>query len=129
MSTLQSQQEADAIDKACGVIPIGKYAGNKNKRDYECPICGDLYQAKPNAVRNGNYLCCVQIIKQPPQNKDKQQRILAAGWKLLVIKSDGYDLPTPNRLRKVLFNHFAHGSKRHTITMNSWYKAKRKHEG
>lgn len=42
------------------------------------------------------------------------------GYKLLRIRSDGYDFPTEKQLRKILLNDFKHNCKKKTITMKSW---------
>jgi hypothetical protein len=59
----------------------------------------------------------------------KVKRIIDNDWKVLIIKSGGQhenDFPTLKRIKKVLFNDFCHNKKRHTITMSSWYKAKKR---
>jgi very-short-patch-repair endonuclease len=52
--------------------------------------------------------------------KQDEKKIRKNGYKFLRIRSDGTDIPTEARLRKVLLNHFEHGYKKWTITMKSW---------
>lgn len=49
------------------------------------------------------------------------------GYRLLRIRSDGYDIPTEQQLEKILLNDFQHGCHKRTITMTSWKKAEQKH--
>jgi hypothetical protein len=59
MTKKLTQKEADIIDIACGVIPIGKYLGNKFPREYQCGLCDRIYMAKPNHIRSGKQLICL----------------------------------------------------------------------
>lgn len=50
-----------------------------------------------------------------------------SGYKLLRIRSNGYELPTEKQLKKVFFDYFGHNYKKWTITLKSWNKAKIKY--
>jgi hypothetical protein len=99
-------------------------------------------------LRNTNRQCCIDIANEglkiaieydsyynhkirngdrTTKDIDKHKSILQAGWKLLIIKSDGYDIPTEKQLHKILLNDFQHNTHKKTITMLSWKQQHQKY--
>ena len=74
---MYTQEDADQIDRKYGAIPIGQYIKANIKREYQCPICNNIYLAKPNTIRSKKQLQCPNCGKKNSCNNCRQTQYQA----------------------------------------------------
>lgn len=92
-------------------------------------ICCDIVNIELKIIieYDGYYYHKIRAGDRSLKDKNKHNKLIKNGWKILNIKSAGYDLPTEKQLQKILFNDFNHNCKKKTITMNSWKKEQQRY--
>lgn len=76
---------------------------------------------------DGYYNHKIRTGDRTKKDKEKINKLVKNGWKVLNIKSGGYDIPTKNKLSRAILD-LQKGSNKRTIIMKSWKKLEQKYE-